>query len=114
MNPWSGRELRWRNAPRPLGKRNVVIVGGGVSGMYAAITAAERGHDVTLIEKENKLGGLLWFTEKDTDKESLLRYRNSLIARCKHRGVRIMLNTVRLVLIHLYHRSKESNMHSML
>lgn len=93
VNPWSGRELRWRNAPRPLGKRNVVIVGGGVSGMYAAITAAERGHDVTLIEKENKLGGLLWFTEKDTDKESLLRYRNSLIARCKHRGVRIMLNT---------------------
>ena len=93
VNPWSGRELRWRNAPQPKGKRNVVIVGGGVSGMYAAITAAERGHQVTLLEKEGKLGGLLWFTEQDTDKESLLRYRDSLVARCKYAGVDVRLNT---------------------
>ena len=93
VNPWSQRELRWRNAPRPTGKRKVVVVGGGVSGMYAAITAAERGHDVTLIEKENKLGGLLWFTEVDTDKESLLKYRDSLVARCRYAGVDIRLNT---------------------
>lgn len=93
VNPWGQRELRWRNAPKPRGRRNVVVVGGGVSGMYAAITAAERGHDVTLIEKEGKLGGLLWFTEVDTDKESLLRYRDALIARCKFNGVQIMLNT---------------------
>ena len=93
VNPWSGRELRWRNAPQPKGKRKVLVIGGGVSGMYAAITAAERGHDVTLVEKENKLGGLLWFTEVDTDKESLLRYRDSLIARCKYAGVNVELNT---------------------
>ena len=93
VNPWSGRELRWRNAPQPKGRRSVVVVGGGVSGMYAAITAAERGHQVTLLEKEDKLGGLLWFTEKDTDKESLLRYRDSLVARCKYAGVDVRLNT---------------------
>ena len=93
VNPWSGRELRWRSAPQPKGKRKVLVIGGGVSGMYAAITAAERGHDVTLVEKESKLGGLLWFTELDTDKESLLRYRDSLIARCKYAGVTIELNT---------------------
>ena len=78
VNPWGQRELRWRNAPKPKASRKVLVIGGGVSGMYAAITAAERGHDVTLVEKENKLGGLLWFTEVDTDKESLLRYRDSL------------------------------------
>jgi pyruvate/2-oxoglutarate dehydrogenase complex dihydrolipoamide dehydrogenase (E3) component len=61
--------------------------------MYAALTAAERGHDVVLCEKGDKLGGLLWFTEKDTHKESLLRFRDSLVARCKHNGVDIRLNT---------------------
>lgn len=93
VNPWGQRELRWRNAPKPKASRRVLVIGGGVSGMYAAITAAERGHEVILAEKEDKLGGLLWFTEVDTDKESLLRFRNSLIARCKYQGVNIMLNT---------------------
>jgi 2,4-dienoyl-CoA reductase-like NADH-dependent reductase (Old Yellow Enzyme family)/NADPH-dependent 2,4-dienoyl-CoA reductase/sulfur reductase-like enzyme len=93
VNPWASRELRWRNAPTPKGERNVLVIGGGVSGMYAALTAAERGHRVTLVEKEDKLGGLLWFTEVDTHKESLLRYRDSLIARCRHNGVDIRLNT---------------------
>ena len=92
VNPWAGRELRWRNAPRPRGKRNVLVVGGGVSGLYAAVTAAERGHSVTLCEKDGSLGGVLWFTDIDTHKESLRRYRDSLIARCKREGVRIELN----------------------
>ena len=93
VNPWGQRELRWRNAPKPTGSRKVLVIGGGASGMYAAITAAERGHDVTLVEKENKLGGLLWFTEVDTDKESLLRFRDSLVARVKYAGVKVLLNT---------------------
>jgi 2,4-dienoyl-CoA reductase-like NADH-dependent reductase (Old Yellow Enzyme family)/NADPH-dependent 2,4-dienoyl-CoA reductase/sulfur reductase-like enzyme len=93
VNPWGQRELRWRTAPTPNGKRKVLVVGGGASGMYAALTAAERGHAVVLCEKGDKLGGLLWFTEKDTHKESLLRFRDSLVARCKHNGVDIRLNT---------------------
>lgn len=93
VNPWASRELRWRQAPLPKGKRKVFVVGGGVSGMYAALTAAERGHDVTLFEKEDRLGGQLWFTDVDTHKESLKRYRDSLIARCEYVGVNIMLNT---------------------
>ena len=93
VNPWGQRELRWRNAPKPAASRKVLVIGGGVSGMYAAVTAAERGHDVTLVEKEDKLGGLLWFTEVDTDKESLLRFRDCLIARCRYAGVNVKLNT---------------------
>ncbi len=93
VNPWGQRELRWRNAPRPMGSRKVVVIGGGVSGMYAAVTAAERGHKVTLIEKAGKLGGQLWFTEIDTDKESLLRFRDSMVARVKYAGVEVRLNT---------------------
>ncbi len=93
VNPWASRELRLRNAPKPKGSRKVLVIGGGVSGMYAAITAAERGHDVTLCEKEDRLGGILWFTDMDTHKESLQRYYKSLIARCNYNNVKIELNT---------------------
>lgn len=93
VNPLAGRELRWRNAPVPKGKRRVLVIGGGVGGMYAAITAAERGHQVTLAEKEKKLGGLLWFTDYDEHKESLRRFRDSLIVRCAGAGVDVRLET---------------------
>lgn len=93
VNPRGQRELRWRTAPTPNGSRNVLVIGGGISGLYAAETAAQRGHKVTLVEKSDKLGGQLWFTEIDTHKESLLRFRDSMIARCKRHEVNIILNT---------------------
>lgn len=93
VNPWAGRELRWRQAPIPKESRYVLVVGGGVGGLYAAITAAERGHKVKLVEKTDKLGGILWFTEYDHHKESHKRFKDSLIYRAKRLGVEIILNT---------------------
>jgi 2,4-dienoyl-CoA reductase-like NADH-dependent reductase (Old Yellow Enzyme family)/thioredoxin reductase len=93
VNPTSGRELRWRNAPRPTGKRRVMVIGGGPAGLYAAATAAERGHDVILVEACKQLGGLLWFTDVDGHKESLRRFRDSLIARCQRLGVKFQMGT---------------------
>ncbi len=43
---------------------NVVVIGGGASGMLCAIFQAMRGHDVTLIEKNEKLGKKLYITGK--------------------------------------------------
>jgi quinone-modifying oxidoreductase subunit QmoB len=37
--------------------RKILVIGGGIAGISAAIEAAETGYDVTLVEKENALGG---------------------------------------------------------
>lgn len=44
--------------------KRVVVVGAGPSGMMAAIKAAEKGHKVTLIEKNEKLGKKMFITGK--------------------------------------------------
>ena len=58
MNPRLGYEDEYKDLieKAPVSK-NVVVVGGGVGGMEAAISAAQRGHKVTLFEKADRLGG---------------------------------------------------------
>jgi len=58
LNAAAGREAR-RQIIQAEKKKRVLIVGGGPGGMEAARIAALRGHDVTLIEKKNRLGGML-------------------------------------------------------
>ena len=41
---------------------NVIVIGGGAAGMMAAITAVSQGHNVTLFEKNEKLGKKLFIT----------------------------------------------------
>ena len=56
-NPLTGREAQW-SAPAPASTaKRVVIVGAGPAGMEAALTAAQRGHDVTVLEKSDVIGG---------------------------------------------------------
>ena len=43
---------------------NVIVVGGGAAGMMAAMAAAKCGHNVTLLEKNEKLGKKLFITGK--------------------------------------------------
>jgi 2,4-dienoyl-CoA reductase-like NADH-dependent reductase (Old Yellow Enzyme family) len=58
QHPETGREPLYphKKTPAPARKK-VLVVGGGPGGMKAAAVAAERGHDVTLVEKEGQLGG---------------------------------------------------------
>ncbi len=58
LNAAAGREARRQIIPAEK-KKKVLIIGGGPGGMEAARIAALRGHDVTLMEKNDRLGGML-------------------------------------------------------
>lgn len=74
--------------------RKVLVVGGGIAGMQAALTAAERGHQVTLVEKSDKLGGLLNFTNQDSWKGDLRMYKDLMIRRVQgNPNITVHLNT---------------------
>ena len=96
VNPLIGREARRGFADErkkaPQSKR-VLIAGGGPAGMQAAITAFDRGHDVTLCESGPALGGLLRFTENDSLKADLRRYTEYLLRMVARRGIKVRLNT---------------------
>lgn len=56
VNPAAGDEDYLRIEKSTI-KKNVIVIGGGVAGMVAAIVCAQRGHFVTLYEKNDELGG---------------------------------------------------------
>lgn len=61
--------------------------------MKAAIVAAERGHDVTLFEKTDYLGGQLIHSDFSSFKWPLRDFKNYLIHRMGQVGVKVLMNT---------------------
>ena len=59
INPESGKDREILSHHCVPEKKHVLVAGGGIAGMEAAITAAENGHKVTLCEKTDRLGGVL-------------------------------------------------------
>mmetsp|Transcript_84126 Transcript_84126/g.238575 ORF Transcript_84126/g.238575 Transcript_84126/m.238575 type:complete len:91 (+) Transcript_84126:1210-1482(+) len=58
VNPLSGYETELKLEPvAPENKIKVAVVGGGCAGLAASCAAAERGHDVTLFEASQEIGG---------------------------------------------------------
>ncbi len=92
VNPTSMRQLRlqWSPCVKHPGQK-VLVVGGGPGGMYAALTAAERGHRVTLMDKAEKLGGTLWYTDHDCHKDDMRKFRDNLATRVYRAGVDVKL-----------------------
>ena len=93
VNPLIGREMEGSEIqPAPVRKK-VLVVGGGPGGLYAAYTAARRGHAVTLCEKESELGGVLKSEQAIPFKQEMYQLAGTYAKFCRDAGVNICLNT---------------------
>lgn len=93
-NPIIGEEMQARFGVKPAQeKKKVLVVGGGPAGMEAAITADQRGHDVTLVEKQDHLGGNLIPAGSAYFKEDYQKLAKVLEKRIYKNKVEICLNT---------------------
>jgi NADPH-dependent 2,4-dienoyl-CoA reductase/sulfur reductase-like enzyme len=92
MNPRTGRENEFAITPAAE-KKKVFVAGGGPAGMEAAIVAAQRGHDVSLFEKSERLGGQFHLASVPPFKgeiSSFLAWQRHMLEKL---GVNISLNT---------------------
>lgn len=92
VNASAGREAEYEIRPANLQKK-VFVVGGGPAGMEAARVAAARGHEVTLFEKEKRLGGQLLIASVPPHKEMILRLVDYLAGQLRKTGVKVELSS---------------------
>ncbi len=93
LNPRAGKEAYYKveQAEQP---KTIMVAGGGPAGMQFAITAAERGHRVTLFEKEERLGGQVNLAGAPPGKAELLKLIISMRDRMALLGVQVVLDTL--------------------
>lgn len=91
INPLVGREYDFPAVPAEKSKKTLVI-GAGPGGMYAAVTAAERGHDVTVWEASDSIGGQLKLAVVTPGKQEMTKWMVYLNHRGKKLGVKIEFN----------------------
>jgi 2,4-dienoyl-CoA reductase-like NADH-dependent reductase (Old Yellow Enzyme family)/thioredoxin reductase len=94
VNPAAGRERECLTGKSINIKKRpgVVVVGGGPAGMQAALAISQRGFEVNLFEKEEKLGGLLNLAAVPPHKERIALFRDYLIKQLQKSSVGIKLN----------------------
>jgi 2,4-dienoyl-CoA reductase-like NADH-dependent reductase (Old Yellow Enzyme family)/thioredoxin reductase len=94
VNPESGREGETLFVkPQAKVAKKVLIAGGGIGGMQAALTCAGYGHQVVLFEKSGALGGAIR-CEKDVPfKKNLNAYIETQVRKIQRAGIDVRLNT---------------------
>ncbi len=110
VNPWAGKEKEIIISPAKESK-NVLVVGGGPSGLEAARILSQRGHKVTVAERKSVLGGSLRlamkapiFQDVDLQASMIERFIDYQIHSAKTAGVELLSSTLlNEGLIHLVH-----------
>ena len=92
LNPRAGREAEWTVEPAKK-KKKIYVAGGGPAGMEFAVTAARRGHDVTLFEKDERLGGQINLATVPPGKDEFDKIITSLKNRMDTYGVTVKVGT---------------------
>jgi 2,4-dienoyl-CoA reductase-like NADH-dependent reductase (Old Yellow Enzyme family) len=92
-NPVVGREkeLGTGTLHRAARVKRVVVVGGGPAGLEAAWVAAARGHNVTLLERGDELGGKIRLAQRLPGRDELADFADWRIGECERRGVDVRL-----------------------
>jgi 2,4-dienoyl-CoA reductase (NADPH2) len=95
VNPRAGWEKSLKITPVAPGKtQNIAVVGAGPAGLAFATTAAERGHKVTMFEKDDKIGGQFNMAKLVPGKEEFFESLKYFERQLTLTGVDVKLNTV--------------------
>ncbi|MBQ9465049.1 MAG: FAD-dependent oxidoreductase, partial [Lachnospiraceae bacterium] len=92
INPAAGLETVLAVNQLPAEKKTVLVAGGGMAGMTAALTAWKRGHRVILCEKSDRLGGVLLCEHEVPFKKRLAAYIDQTVRQIEKSDIEVRLN----------------------
>ncbi|RQW64545.1 oxidoreductase [Vibrio viridaestus] len=94
VNPEVGRTYKpFMTISKAEKPKKIAVIGSGPAGMQAAINASQKGHSVVLFEKDNRLGGLMYYVGIPDFKEDYRRFTQYLINEVRKSNVDIRMNT---------------------
>lgn len=93
VNPRQGSVSEVKPLARARQKKSIAVVGSGVAGLQFALTARQRGHDVTVIERKSYVGGMWHHAAAPTGREPLFSFLEWLMTQCTNAGVRFRMET---------------------